>query len=100
MAVELRPEERKAIIRALLPRTSCLVRKVAGLRADEQVLAANVDTLFLVSGLDQDFNLRRIERYLALAWGSDANPVIVLNKADLCADVEAAIAGVESGKSG
>jgi ribosome biogenesis GTPase len=59
------------------------------------VVAANVDTVFLVSGLDGDFNLRRIERYLAAAWESGAAPVILLNKSDLAGDVEGRIAEVE-----
>jgi len=62
----------------------------------EQVVAANVDVVFLVAGLDGDLNLRRLERYLALAWESGAEPVVVLTKADLCGDVEAAVLAVES----
>ncbi|NER83798.1 MAG: ribosome small subunit-dependent GTPase A, partial [Leptolyngbya sp. SIO1D8] len=57
-------------------------------KTEGQIVAANVDTVFLMSGLDQDFNLRRIERYLVMAWDSGAAPVIVLNKADLCSDLE------------
>lgn len=67
---------------------------------EEQIVAANVDTVFLVSGLDQNFNLRRIERYLILVWESGANPVIVLNKADLCDAIEQRINAVESIASG
>jgi ribosome biogenesis GTPase len=74
----------RATIHGVLPRRSCIVRRAAGSANDEQVLAANVDTLFLVSALNGEFNLRRIERYVALALASDARPVIVLNKADLC----------------
>ena len=64
--------------------------KTAGERTEEQIVSANIDTVFIVSGLDggRNFNLRRIERYLTLAWGSGAVPVIVLNKVDLCPDVE------------
>ena len=69
---------------------------MAGEEHDEQVAAANVDTVFLVSGLDHDFNLRRIERYLVMAWDSGARPVILLNKADLSADAEAARREVEA----
>lgn len=82
---ELR-EEAKATIHDVLPRKSKFSRKVAGSRTDEQVVAANVDTILLVVGLDNDFNLRRMERYLIVVWESGARPVIVLNKADLCAD--------------
>jgi ribosome biogenesis GTPase / thiamine phosphate phosphatase len=60
------------------------------------VLAANVDTVFVVTGLDGDLNLRRLERYLATAWESGAEPVIVLSKSDLCPDVELAVAQVET----
>jgi ribosome biogenesis GTPase len=62
----------------------------------EQVVAANVDVVFLVAGLDGDLNLRRLERYLALGWESGATPVIVLTKADLCEDVETLRYEVES----
>ena len=76
-----------AVIHAVLPRFSRFSRKVAGLVTEEQVVAANADTIFLVSGLDGDFNPRRLERYIMAAWESGANPVIVLNKADLCRDL-------------
>jgi ribosome biogenesis GTPase / thiamine phosphate phosphatase len=62
---------------------------------DEQVVAANVDAVFLVSGLDDDLNPRRLERYLALAWSSGADPVVVLNKSDLAVDLGAAVRTVE-----
>jgi len=78
-----------------LPRASKFSRKVAGVTTEEQIVAANVDTLFLVIGLDGDFNPRRVERYLAPAWDSGATPVLVLNKADVCEDVTALIAEVE-----
>jgi ribosome biogenesis GTPase / thiamine phosphate phosphatase len=71
------------LIRAVLPRRSKFSRKAAGARTDEQVVAANVDTVFLMMGLDRDFNPRRIERYLAAGWESGAEPVLVLSKADL-----------------
>jgi ribosome biogenesis GTPase len=72
-----------AIVRGVLPRTSAIVRKAAGTRTEEQVIASNVDTLFIVTALDGDFNLRRLERYVILAWDSGVRPVIVMNKADL-----------------
>ncbi|MPY86546.1 MAG: ribosome small subunit-dependent GTPase A [Luteitalea sp.] len=77
------------LIEGVLPRRSRFSRKVAGRVREEQVVAANVDTVFLVSGLDHDFNLRRIERYLVTASAGGAAPVIVLNKADVCDDVDA-----------
>ena len=82
---------RKRTIDALLPRTSRFSRKVAGELTEEQVVAANIDTVFLVSGLDHDFNLRRIERYLTTAWDGGARPVILLNKADLVGDIDAVV---------
>ncbi|MBN2308596.1 MAG: ribosome small subunit-dependent GTPase A [Candidatus Hydrogenedentes bacterium] len=96
VAVKRAPGEDKATIHAVLPRKSAFSRKAAGARTQEQVVAANIDTVFLVSGLDGDFNPSRIERYLTVAWNSGATPVIVLNKADLCADVEARIGEVEA----
>ena len=73
----------------ILPRRSRFSRRSAGDRTEEQVVAANIDTVFLVGGLDGDFNPRRIERYLVVVWESGASPVIVLNKADLADDAEA-----------
>ncbi len=96
--VAIQPESGggRATIHAVLPRKSAFVRKTAGARTEEQVVAANVDIVFLVSGLDGDFSVRRIERYLTAAWDSGASPVVVLNKADLCADVEERAREVES----
>ncbi len=84
--------EARSIIHSILPRKSRFSRKVAGEVTKEQVVAANVDTVFIVTALNQDQNLRRVERYLALAWESGALPVVVLTKADLCDDVLGAIA--------
>lgn len=96
VAAAPRPAEGRATIHAVLPRRSRFARKAAGDATTEQVVAANVDTVFLVSGLDRDFNLRRIERYLSLAKTSGARPVLVLNKADLEADPASLGARVES----
>ena len=79
-------EPRPADIHAVLPRRTSFSRASAGDTGSEQVLAANVDTVFLVTGLDRDYSVRRIERYLAAARSSGAQPVIVLNKADLLSD--------------
>ena len=95
-AVAPRPAEGAATIHALLPRSGVVSRKNAGPRAEEQVLAANVDTVLVVSGLDGDFNPRRIERLLAMAWSSGAAPAIVLNKADACEAPAARLAEVQS----
>ena len=78
----------RALVHAILPRKSKFSRKVSGQKTEEQVVAANIDTIFLVSGLDGDFSPRRIERYLTGAWDSGANPVVVLNKLDRCEDPE------------
>ncbi|HEX8852502.1 MAG TPA: ribosome small subunit-dependent GTPase A [Pyrinomonadaceae bacterium] len=96
--VALRPaggEGRRATIHAVLPRKSKFSRKAAGSRTEEQVVAANVDTVFLVAGLDNDFNPRRLERYLIMSHESGARPVVVLNKADLAEDLEEKVREVE-----
>jgi ribosome biogenesis GTPase len=85
-----------ATITCVLPRRSAFVRKRAGLGSTEQVLAANVDAAFLLAGLDDDFSLRRLERYMTTAWDSGAEPVVVLTKTDICPDVTDAVLAVES----
>ncbi len=76
-------DETRAIIHAVLPRHTKFSRKAAGDHSVEQVVAANIDTVFLVTALDGNYNLHRTERYLAATWASGAEPVILLNKADL-----------------
>jgi ribosome biogenesis GTPase len=76
---------------AVLPRAGAFVRKRAGEVTEPQVVAANVDTVFVIAGLDGDFNPRRIERFLATAWDGGAAPVLVLNKADLVDDLGASL---------
>jgi ribosome biogenesis GTPase / thiamine phosphate phosphatase len=75
-------------IHRVLARRSAFSRKSAGRASDQQVVAANIDTVLLVTSLNRDFNIRRLERYLALTWESGATPIIVLNKADVCADAD------------
>jgi ribosome biogenesis GTPase / thiamine phosphate phosphatase len=88
---------RDGLIDVVLPRSSKFSRKTPFTEISEQVLVANVDVAFLVMGLDErDFSLRRLERYLTTAWEGGATPVIVLNKADLAADLEGQIADTES----
>jgi ribosome biogenesis GTPase / thiamine phosphate phosphatase len=87
---------REETIHAVLSRRSSFQRKVAFHATEAQVLAANLDTVFVVSALDDDLNLRRLERYLTLGWESGASPVLVLTKADLCEDVAGALLEVES----
>ena len=96
VALEPRVDERRATIHAVLPRRSAFSRQSAGQSSDEQIVAANVSHVFIVCGLDGDFNLRRLERYLTLSFSSGATPVVVLNKADLCEDVDARIGEVEA----
>jgi ribosome biogenesis GTPase len=83
-------------IEAVLPRRSKFSRKVAGETTEEQVVAANIDTVFLVMGLDHDYNLRRLERYLLMSYESGATPVILLSKADLADDLPARVVEVSA----
>jgi ribosome biogenesis GTPase len=90
------------VIGAILPRRSVFKRMASdatrrGARLDdEQIMAANIDVALLVAGLDNDFNLRRIERYLAVAWSSEISPVVVLNKSDLADDVDGRLVAVDA----
>lgn len=95
VVLKTRKEENRGTIHAVLPRKSKFSRKVAGTSTEEQIVAANVDTIFLVNSLNEDLNLRRIERYLLLSWESGANPVIVLTKADLCNNLSEKLAEVD-----
>ncbi len=85
----------QAMVHAVLPRRTVFSRRAPGSRHEEQVIAANIDLVFVVSGLDGDFNVRRIERYVTLARESGSEAVVVLNKADLCEDAGARAAEVE-----
>lgn len=96
------PDE-SAVIAAILPRRSAFRRQTGEANrrggaqlAGEQILAANVDIAFLVAGLDRDFSLRRMERYLAVSWSSGVTPVIVLNKLDIADDLEGRLAAVQA----
>ena len=93
--VKARRAEGRATIHRVLRRKSKFSRKAAGATTEEQIIAANVDALFLVMALDRDFAPRRVERYLTLAWESGARPVVVLSKADLAADAAASVCEVE-----
>jgi len=86
----------RAIVHAVLPRRTAFIRKAAFAETKPQVLASNVDVVFVVCGLDANFNLRRIERYLTLGWESGAQPVVLLTKADLCDEVEDRVWEVEA----
>jgi ribosome biogenesis GTPase len=89
-----------AIIHQILTRKSLFVRKAAGTGHDVQVVAANIDIAFICMSLNNDFNLRRLERYLSITWDSGATPVIVLTKADLCEDMPAKLAEIETVAAG
>lgn len=88
--------EAKGVIHHVLPRKSKFIRKMAGNTMEGQVVAANFDYVLIVTALNQNFNVKRLERYLTIAWDSGAEPIVVLSKADLCEDVEAKVAEVES----
>ena len=96
VVVRSRPEGDRVMIHAVLPRRTSFARKTAGSRTEEQIVGANIDTIFLLTSLNQDFSLRRIERYLLIAWESGANPIIILSKSDLCDRVAGAIDEVRS----
>lgn len=82
-------ESGRAIIHHILRRKSVFKRKAAGTGHDAQIVASNIDTVFICMSLNRDFNLHRLERYLSIAWDSGATPVIVLTKSDLCEDTAA-----------
>lgn len=89
VAIRPTPGERAGTIEAILPRRSQFSRKAAGDLTEEQVVAANIDVVFIVMGLDRDYNPRRLERYLLLAHESGATPHVLLSKADLVESTEA-----------
>jgi ribosome biogenesis GTPase len=95
-----RSGEGRATIHRVLARKSKFSRKIAGKKTEEQIVAANVDVVFLVSSLNSEFNLRRLERYVTLAWESGATPVIVLNKCDLSENAEEFRAEAETAATG
>jgi ribosome biogenesis GTPase len=96
VALQRPPGEGEALLHAVLPRHSVLMRREAGSEHEGQLIAANLEVVFLVTGLDGNFNPRRIERALTVAWNSGAAPVVVLTKADLHEDVSAVLLEVES----
>ena len=87
--------ERKAVIEAVLPRRTSFTRKEAHKRTVEQVVAANVDTVFVVTAFGFDLNPRRLERYLTATWDSGSSPVIVVNKLDASDDPEGELLEIE-----
>ena len=89
-----------AVITGLFPRKSCFIRKAAGTGKQEQVVAANIDTAFLCMSLNNNFNIRRLERYLSVTYDSGAAPVVVLTKSDLCSDVKDKITEAQNAAPG
>lgn len=85
-----------AIIQSIIPRFSLFSRQVSGKKSDEQAVAANINTIFICMAFGHDYNLRRLERYLSIAYSSGAVPVIVLTKSDLCDDVETKVLDVQN----
>jgi len=96
VVIRSRPEHGSVTIHAVLPRRTSFARKIAGSRTEQQIAGANIDTVFLLTSLNQDFSLRRIERYLVMAWESGANPIIILSKSDLCDRVADAVDEVQA----
>src|SRR6056297_802350 len=80
-------QESNGLIKRVLDRKTKISRNQAGKKEEEQIIAANIDIIFIVTSLNQDFNPRRLERYLTIAWDSGAKPIIILNKSDLCKDI-------------
>ena len=93
-------DDSNAVITGLFPRKSCFLRKAAGTGRQEQVVAANIDTVFICMSLNSNFNIRRLERYLSAAYDSGADPVVVLTKSDLCSDAEDRAAAVRNAAPG
>lgn len=89
-----------AIILKVLQRKSKLSRKVAGKRFDEQIIATNIDTIFITMSVNNDFNIRRLERYLTIVWDSMAVPVILLTKVDLCQNIDSKMLEIEAASPG
>ena len=97
---EWQPGDGNAVITGLFPRKSCFIRKAAGTGNCEQVVAANIDTVFICMSLNNNFNIRRLERYLSVTYDSGAEPVVVLTKSDLCPDAESRICEVRNAAPG
>jgi ribosome biogenesis GTPase len=92
---KVKGQEDRTIIQGILQRNSKFSRKIAGNTFEEQIIATNIDTVFLCMSLNQNFNLRRLERYITMAWDSGAKPVILLTKADLCENIEGRLEATE-----
>ncbi|MDD6799019.1 MAG: ribosome small subunit-dependent GTPase A [Firmicutes bacterium] len=93
-------DDSNAVIRSLFPRKSCFIRKAAGSAKQEQVVAANIDTVFICMSMNNNYNIRRLERYLSITYDSGAIPVVILTKADLCDDAESKAAEAQNAAPG
>ena len=100
VVAEWQEDDSNAVITGLFPRKSCFIRKAAGVGKQEQVVAANIDTVFICMSLNNNFNIRRLERYLSAAYESGAAPVVVLTKSDLCCDVQSKIGEAQNAAPG
>ena len=96
VALQYFQDNREAQVLSVLTRKTKFSRTAAGIELKEQIIAANVDIVFLIQSLNRDFNMRRLERYMITAWESGALPVVVLTKSDCCDDVEEKIAIVNT----
>lgn len=94
------PGEDKGTISSILPRFNSISRKVTGKKSDRQIIAANIDIMFIVSSFDSDFSINRLERYVTIAKSNNTEPIIILNKADLVEDVENYLEKVNQSLSG
>ncbi|SKC89301.1 ribosome biogenesis GTPase [Maledivibacter halophilus] len=83
------------IIQGILPRKSVFSRNIPGKKNEEQIIASNIDKVFICMALNNDFNIRRLERYISLAWDSGAQPIVILTKADLCKNISEKISKAE-----
>ncbi len=100
VAFECNAQDKMSCIKAVLTRKTKFSRAAAGIEVKEQIVAANIDTVFLIQSLNRDFNMRRLERYLIAAWESGAVPVVVLTKADCCGDMADKMAAVYAASPG
>ena len=96
VSAERRTGQANLVVQHVLARRSRFVRKIPGKQVTEQVIVANIDVVLVVAALDGDFNVRRIERYMAQCWESGARPAIVLNKADACREPGELLAHIEA----
>lgn len=93
-------DDSNAVIESLFPRKSCFIRKAAGSGRQEQVVAANIDTVFICMSLNNNYNIRRLERYLAITYDSGAEPIVVLTKTDLCEDTQQKVLEAQNAAAG